>query len=97
VIRSFHDRGTEDLFNGVDSKRARQVCPRTLWPSARRKLSMLNAVGSLRSLTVPPGNALEALKGDRKGQYSIRINQQYRICFAWAEDGPEHVEITDYH
>jgi len=64
---------------------------------SRRKLDQLNAVVSLGSLRIPPGNKLESLKGDRLGQYSIRINEQFRICFIWTEQGPERVEITDYH
>ncbi len=97
MIRSFTDRGTEDIFNRRDSPRARRTCPRGVWPVAQRKLDMLNAVVSLESLRVPPGNALEALKGDRQGQHSIRINEQFRVCFVWTADGPEQVEITDYH
>jgi toxin HigB-1 len=97
VIRSFADRGTEDVFNGVDSRIARRTCPNSLWPVARRKLDQLDATVSLDALRVPPGNQLESLKGDRRGQYSIRINGQFRICFAWTPDGPEHVEIVDYH
>ncbi len=72
-------------------------CPERLWRVAQRKLDQLNATVSLRSLRLPPGNALETLKRDRKGQHSIRINDQYRVCFVWTEDGSEHVEITDYH
>ncbi|MDI6764428.1 MAG: type II toxin-antitoxin system RelE/ParE family toxin [Thermodesulfobacteriota bacterium] len=97
MIKSFFDRGTEDIFNRTSSKEARLTCPERIWPTARRKLDQLNAVISLNSLRIPPGNKLEALKGDRRGQYSIRINDQFRICFIWASDGPESVEITDYH
>src|SRR4030066_40012 len=82
---------------GRDKKRhsgSTQSKPRSL---DRRKLDQLNAVISLDSLRIPPGNKLEALKGDRRGQYSIRINDQFRICFIWVFDGPERVEITDYH
>ena len=64
---------------------------------ARRKLDQLNAAADLSFLRVPPGNRLKALKGDRAGQYSIRINDQFRLCFVWAEQGPENVEIVDYH
>jgi proteic killer suppression protein len=64
---------------------------------ARRKLDQLNAAVSLRSLGIPPGNRLEALKEDRRGQHSIRINQQFRVCFVWTDQGPERVEIADYH
>ena len=62
-----------------------------------RKLAMLNRAGRLDDLRVPPGNRLEALKGDRAGQYSIRVNDKFRVCFVWTEDGPEDVEIVDYH
>jgi proteic killer suppression protein len=64
---------------------------------ARRKLDQLNAAVSLGSLSIPPGNRLEALKEDRQGQHSIRINQQFRVCFIWTDQGPERVEVTDYH
>lgn len=97
MIVSFKDRATEDIFDSKDSKAARKLCPPNLWSTARRKLDQLNAVTSLEELTIPPGNRLEALKGDRKGQYSIRINQQYRICFTWIQQGASEVEIVDYH
>ncbi|RPJ05945.1 MAG: hypothetical protein EHM36_07615 [Deltaproteobacteria bacterium] len=97
MIRSFLNVGTEDIFNRVGSKEARFTCPKKIWSVAQRKLDQLNAVVSLNSLRVPPGNKLEALKGNRQGQYSIRINDQFRICFTWTPDGPERVEISDYH
>lgn len=97
MIESFADGGTEDVFDGVDSKAARKSCPRNLWPQARRKLDMLDGAVSLAGLRLPPGNRLEALKGDRRGQCSIRINEQYRICFRWTDAGPIDVEIVDYH
>jgi len=97
VIRSFADSATEDLFNGVDSRRARQACPSVLWPAVARKLDQLNRVRELRELAVPPGNRLEALRGDRRGQHSIRINAQFRICFRWEEGHADDVEVTDYH
>ena len=97
VIRSFGDLATEDVFNGVDSRRARRKLPIHLWPVARRKLDQLNRVRQLHELGVPPGNHLEALKGDRKGQYSIRLNIQFRICFFWEKGYADQVEITDYH
>ena len=97
MIRSFADPGTEDVFNGVDSRAARRACPNSLWRIAQRKLDQLDATISLDALRVPPGNHLEALKGDRRGQFSIRINEQFRICFAWTADGPDAVEIVDYH
>jgi toxin HigB-1 len=97
VIRSFADTGTEDLFNGVDSKRARAACPAALHAIARRKLTLLNRVSALRELAVPPGNRLEALRGVRAGQHSIRVNDQYRICFRWEDGYADEVEVTDYH
>jgi len=97
MIRSFHDSGTEDIFNRINSKEARRTCSESQWKVGRRKLDQLNAVVSLGSLRIPPGNKFESLKGNRQGQYSIRINEQYRICFIWTEQGPERVEITDYH
>ena len=97
MIESFHDQASEDIFNGVNSKAARKSCPQKLWAIATRKLDQLDSVQSLDELKVPPGNRLEALAGDRKGQYSIRINDQYRICFVWSESGPSRVEVTDYH
>ena len=97
MIRSFKNRGTEEIFNGHDTRVANRTCPRTLWRIARRRLDQLDSVSSLRELRIPPGNQLEALKGDRAGQYSIRINDQYRICFVWTDTGPAEVEIVDYH
>jgi proteic killer suppression protein len=97
VIRSFKGNGTEDIFNGQDTKAARRTCPHALWKVAVRKLDQLDSAVSLSDLRVPPGNELEALKGDRKGQHSIRINDRYRVCFVWTESGPDEVEITDYH
>ncbi|MCA1790890.1 MAG: type II toxin-antitoxin system RelE/ParE family toxin [Thioalkalivibrio sp.] len=97
MIRSFGSRATEDLFNGVDSRRARRACPATLWPVVRRKLTQLNRVGDLAELKVPPGNRLERLRGDRRGQHSIRINEQYRVSFRWEDGYADEVEVTDYH
>lgn len=97
VIVSFKDKATEDIFNGVASRHARKFCPQSLWKIAGRKLDQLDSVAALDELKIPPGNRLEALAGNRAGQYSIRINQQYRICFVWTESGPGNVEITDYH
>jgi len=97
VIRSFADAATEDLFNGVNSRRARQACPSALWNVVARKLTQLNRVRELPELAIPPGNRLEALKGDRRGQHSIRINDQFRICFRWEEGYVDDVEVTDYH
>ncbi len=92
MIRSFKDRDTERLF-------ADEAVPRlrAFEPVARRKLLLLNAAGRLDDLKVPPGNRLEALRGRRKGQYSIRINEQWRICFRWIGGDAHDVEIVDYH
>jgi toxin HigB-1 len=97
VIQSFRDAGSEDIFNGENTKAARQSCHTSLWKVAFRKLDLLDSVVSLDDLRVPPGNRLEALSKNRQGQYSIRINDQYRICFTWTEQGPAEVEIVDYH
>jgi len=97
MIVSFKCKATEDIYNGKASKVARKTCPQTLWRIAERKLDQLDSVVSLGELKVPPGNRFEPLTGDRKGQYSIRINEKYRICFRWSETGPFDVEIVDYH
>ena len=97
MIKSFVGAGTEDVFNGKNTKDARKTCPQDLWRVAARKLEQLDSVSVLDELRIPPGNRLEALARDRKGQYSIRINDQYRICFIWTGDGPDAVEIVDYH
>lgn len=97
MILTFRDRGTADVYNGINSRAARRACPRSLWVSARRKLDLLNAAATIDDLRVPPGNRLEALLGDRMGEWSIRINRQYRICFTWHEGDASDVEITDYH
>ena len=91
------DAGTEDVFNGRSTKAARKVCPDKVWGITRRNLDLMDSAEALGDLRVPPGNRLEALSGDRKGQHSIRINQQYRVCFRWTDEGPGDVEITDYH
>jgi len=97
MIGSFKNQGTADLFNGKATKPALKLCARQLWKTAFRKLDQLDSVLSLDELRIPPGNRLESLSGDRKGQYSIRINDQYRICFKWTETGPIDVEVVDYH
>ena len=97
MIVSFKNQATEDIFNGKNTKAARKLCPQSLWRVATRKLDQLDSVLKIEELKVPPGNRLESLSGDRKGESSIRINQQYRICFKWSESGPSEVEITDYH
>ena len=93
----FADRATADLYNGVDSKGARRILPAAFRQKALDKLTLLDAAVSLDQLRVPPGNRLEQLRGDRAGQHSIRINDQYRICFRWTAAGPTDVEIVDYH
>jgi proteic killer suppression protein len=91
------DRGTADIFNGIDSKAARKVCPSPLHRLASRKLQALNAATALSDLRVPSGNRLHALTDDRAGQHAIAINDQFRICFRWIVDEAVDVEITDYH
>jgi toxin HigB-1 len=93
MIRSFSGKATERLFRDG-------TCPaslRSIEAVVLRKLDMVDAATRLDDLLSPPGNRLEALKGDRRGQHSIRINRQWRICFRWTSDGPEAVEIADYH
>jgi proteic killer suppression protein len=92
MIRSFRCRPPERLFNDERTRRFRNI-----EDVARRRLAWLDAAIQLTDLRVPPGNRLEALRGDRRGQHSIRINDQWRICFRWTDAGPEDVEITDYH
>jgi proteic killer suppression protein len=93
VIVSFRDAETEKLWQSGKSRRI----PSTIHISAWKKLAILNAAVELDNLKVPPGNRLEALKGNRKGQHSIRINDQYRICFVWRDSNAHDVEIVDYH
>ena len=97
MIRTFRNRGTQDIFDGFDTAAARRGCPESIWQGARRKLDQINRVRELRELAVPPGNFLERLSGERAGQYSIRINRQYRVCFRWENGYAYEVEITDYH
>lgn len=92
VIRSFRCKDTERLFQRESVRRFKAI-----EAVARRKLRMLQSALALRDLQVPPGNRLEALKGDRRGQHSIRINDQWRLCFVWTDGGAENVEIVDYH
>jgi proteic killer suppression protein len=93
MIRSFKDRVTEAVFRGESPK----GFPSDLVKIARRKLAYLDAAVDLRDLRQPPGNRLEALTKERRGQHSIRINDQFRICFRWTPQGPTDVEVTDYH
>ena len=96
MIGSFKDQGTEDIFDGGNSKKARATLPQELMAIARRKLSQLQAARTLDELRLP-GNHLEALKGDRAGQWSIRINDKYRVCFTPDGSNFLNVEIVDYH
>ncbi len=93
MIRNFADKEAEKIWDGTPSRRL----PADLQTIARRKLRMLNNAENLNDLRVPPANRLEALKGDRRGQYSIRINDQWRICFRWADGDAHDVQIVDYH
>lgn len=93
MIQSFADKATAAVFAGMEVRRL----PRTIQDTARRKLKLIDAASSLDTLRVPPGNRLEVLHGDRKGQWSIRINEQWRICFRWADGDAHDVEIVDYH
>lgn len=97
MIVSFADSGTEDVYNGRRTKAGLRTCPVGIWKVAWRKLDQLNQATSLADLKVPPGNRLEALAGDREGQFSIRINEQYRLCFVWVNNGAKDVRIEDYH
>jgi proteic killer suppression protein len=93
MLRPFRDKETETVWQRRRARKLDLPLQRVAW----RKLAMLDAAETLSDLRVPPGNRLEKLAGDRAGQYSIRINQQWRICFRWTDAGPEDVEITDYH
>jgi proteic killer suppression protein len=93
VIRNFADKEAEKVWAGTPSRRL----PADIQNVARRKLRMLNSASTLEDIRIPPANRLEALKGDRKGQHSIRINNQWRICFRWYEGDAHDVEIVDYH
>ncbi|WP_105423531.1 MULTISPECIES: type II toxin-antitoxin system RelE/ParE family toxin [Neorhizobium] len=93
MIGDFADREAERIWSGRKSRKL----PPDMQSVALRKLRLLNQARALSDLRIPPGNRLEALKGDRSGQFSICINDQWRICFIWTEGGPAHVEIVDYH
>jgi len=93
MIKSFSNKETEKIFNRQFSSKL----PQNIQRVARKKLAILDAAPRLNDLRIPPGNQLEALKGDRKGQHSVRINDQWRICFKWSDGDAKDVEITDYH
>jgi toxin HigB-1 len=93
MIRSFKDSKTQAVFNGVCPK----GFPADILKVARRKLRMVDAAAVLNDLKIPPNNKLHPLKDDREGQYAIWVNDKYRVCFVWSDDGPADVEITDYH
>jgi len=93
MILGFRDKEAEAIWRGDASRRL----PPEIQQSARRKLRMLNSAKTLTDLRIPPANRLEALRGGRKGRHSIRINDQWRICFVWTDAGPAYVEIVDYH
>jgi proteic killer suppression protein len=92
MIQSFNCKDTEELFTTGKSKKFGNIKV-----TAERKLQMLSSAATLEFLKSPPGNRLEALSGDRAGQHSIRINDQWRVCFVWTDEGPKNVEIVDYH
>ena len=93
MIKNFADKETERIWAGLRSRKL----PQDIQPTALRKLRILNQARVLEDLRIPPGNRLESLKGNRSGQHSIRINNQWRICFIWQIGGPENVTIIDYH
>ncbi len=97
AIRSFKNKGTEDINYGRSSKDALKILPKELHHRAQIKLARLGAGTSLQDFQEIRGNRFEKLKGERKGQYSIRINDQYRICFKWKNENATEVEIVDYH
>jgi proteic killer suppression protein len=96
LIQSFADATTSDIYDGVDSKAARRI-PKAIWPVIRRKLDALHAATSLTDVAAVPGNRLEVLKGYRKGRYSLRVNQQYRLTFRFADGDAYDVRCEDYH
>ena len=96
MIVDFADEASEDIFHGENTKAARRL-PVSIWKTAGRKLDMINAAHELRDLVVPPGNRLEAMRGNWAGRHSIRINDQFRIVFRWEGGNAHEVRITDYH
>jgi proteic killer suppression protein len=96
VIASFADEATADVFNGANTKEARKLT-KDVWSVMQRKLDMVNAAATLDDLRVPPGNRLEALKGDQRGRHSIRVNDRYRITFRFEDGNAHEVRCEDYH
>ncbi len=96
MIRGFADKVTEDLYHGKNSKDARRI-PKSIWKIVQRKLDLLNRAASFRDLRVPPNNRLEKLRGDLEGFHSIRVNDQYRIVFAFRDGDAHDVRVLDYH
>lgn len=96
MIIHFKQRAAGDIYHGLYSKEARQI-PQNIWRSVQRKLDMLNAAVNLEDLKAPPANRLESLKGDLKGKYSIRVNDQYRLVFEFKDGNASQVEVVDYH
>ena len=96
MIITFLSESVRDVYDGLESKQARRI-PHSIWKTAQRKLDMLNAAHSLNDLKAPPANRLEALKGQLKGKYSVRINDQYRLMFEFRDGNAYEVDIVDYH
>ncbi len=96
MIKSWGDQGTADVWDGKNTKEARQI-PKNLWGAVSRKLDALDAATELRDLQFPPGNRLHELKGDQKGRHAIRVNDQYRITFEWKDGDAREVRCEDYH
>ena len=92
----FGDEATADIFHGENTKAARRL-PVSIWKAACRKLDMINAAHELRDLMAPPGNRLEAMRGNWAGKHSIRVNDQFRVVFRWKEGNAHEVRVTDYH
>jgi toxin HigB-1 len=97
MIQSFKSKGTEEIYNGDNTKAARQTLPTTLLERARELLDQLEAATQVGDMRLPTSNRLEKLSGDRSGRWSVRINQQYRVCFRFESGHASEVEITDYH
>jgi proteic killer suppression protein len=96
-MSDFRNAGTADIYNGDDTKAARRILPIILHDIARRKMTIIRRASSIDQLSEPPSNRLEALSGDRVGEFSVRINRRYRVCFPWNADAAANLEIVDYH